>query len=245
MPKQNLIYTILVSNDWEFFNLFPFLNGYLLNQPLSSKCLPLYQPLKLEHDNRNTAKETYVGTFKGRVGPRRGAHPTLWRDPFKYVNRLYQQWFKLQSNWLKKNNPYIFQYLIFFLKSLREPRIGLQTNAFNHQFRCTVLPDCDTVTYLGDPSRLHWIPTDGAQMNVYLYAWPQATSGECVIDIIWKRRKSSPWKPASIYLHNILPQGVKTITKSEGTAIRLVTPPGSSITAAHLKFEHSKWIHIL
>ena len=26
--KHNLIYTILVSNDWEFSNLFPFLNGY-------------------------------------------------------------------------------------------------------------------------------------------------------------------------------------------------------------------------
>ena len=31
-------------------------------------------------------------------------------------------------------------------------------------------PDFVTVTFLGDPFRLHWIPIDGAQLNVYLYA---------------------------------------------------------------------------
>ena len=86
----------------------------------------------------------------------------------------------------------------------------------------------DTVTFWGDPFRLHWIPIDGAKLNVFLYAWPQGASGECVIDIIGKRRKSSTRKAAYIFSHNILPQGVKRITNCHKA------PPGSSITAAHL-----------
>ena len=96
----------------------------------------------------------------------------------------------------------------------------------------------DTVTFWGDPFRLHWIPIDGAKLNVFLYAWPQGASGECVIDIIGKRRKISTRKAAYIFSHNILPQGVKRITNCHNKA-----PPGSSITAAHLN--NSKWTRIL
>jgi len=35
------------------------------------------------------------------------------------------------------------------------------------------IPDCDTVTFLGDPSRLHWFPTDGFGLFYFsmLYQW--------------------------------------------------------------------------
>ena len=118
--KHQWTYMILVSNDWELSNLFLFLNGYWFNQPLSSKCLPLYPQvkwLKSEHDNRKSkyGKRNLRGDVQRSGGTPVGGHSRLFEGtPLNMLIDFTNNDFSCRAIDLKKITPMYLNIKYFF-----------------------------------------------------------------------------------------------------------------------------------